>query len=116
MKRIGFTIEACLAVLMMLAACGTVYPDNLISADNNIAFISGNSVEVIATGTTYGDIVTKLGATRDDGMGDGTHTAVIWWTATVSYTCRSRTLRTSAPRLGRSCLPVLRARWESVAR
>lgn len=66
----------CMAALTLLAACSAVYPDNLLSADNDIAFVSGDSVAAIEAGTAYGDIITRLGATRDDGAGDGTHMAV----------------------------------------
>jgi hypothetical protein len=63
------------AVIMLLGACGTAYPDDLVSADNAVAFISRDSVAGVEAGTSYGDIIKRLGATRDEGT-DGAHTAV----------------------------------------
>ena len=75
MKRLWLRSAVLTAVVLLLAACGAVYPADLVSADNAVAFISGDSVADIEAGTAYGDIITKLGATRDEGVG-GSHTAV----------------------------------------
>jgi len=64
-----------LVVAALLAACGAAYPADLVSADNAVAFISRDSVAAIEAGMPYGDIITKLGATRDEGV-EGNHTAV----------------------------------------
>lgn len=75
MKRLWLRSAVLTAVALMLAACGAAYPADLVSADNAVAFISGDSVADIEAGMAYGDIIIKLGATRDEGV-EGSHTAV----------------------------------------
>ena len=75
MKRHGLMIVILSAAIALLAACGAAYPADLVSADNAVAFISSDSVAAIEAGTAYGNIITKLGATRDEGL-EGNHTAV----------------------------------------
>ncbi|NLT97008.1 MAG: DUF3221 domain-containing protein [Christensenellaceae bacterium] len=75
MKRLGLMIVILSAAIALLAACGAAYPADLGSADNAVAFISSDSVAAIEAGTAYGNIITKLGATRDEGL-EGNHTAV----------------------------------------
>ena len=75
MKRHGLCAVILLAGVALMAACGAAYPDDLVSADNAVAFISRDSVADIQAGTAYGDIIQKLGATRDEGL-EGNHTAV----------------------------------------
>jgi hypothetical protein len=77
MKIKGMVIAVFMTALIILAAaCGTAYPKDLLAAENRIATVQGSDVETIKTGTAYGDIITKLGATRDDGVGEDAHTAV----------------------------------------
>jgi predicted small lipoprotein YifL len=75
MKKHGLWIIVLLTVAALLTACGASFPADLVSADNAVVFISSDSVAAIQAGTAYGDIITKLGATRDEGV-EGTHTAV----------------------------------------
>ena len=75
MKRHGLWAVIILAGVALMAACGAAYSDDLVSADNAVAFISRDSVADIQAGTAYGDIIQKLGATRDEGL-EGNHTAV----------------------------------------
>ena len=75
MTRHRIWVIILLVVAALLAACGAAYPADLVSADNAVAFISRDSVAAIEAGMPYGDIITKLGATRDEGV-EGNHTAV----------------------------------------
>ncbi len=70
MKRKAIAAVFCTAALVILSACGAAYPDNLVSADNAVAFISSEDVRAIEADTAYGGIITQLGATQDAGWSE----------------------------------------------
>jgi hypothetical protein len=76
MRRI-VAIIALIAIAVSLGACKGPEPVNfeeLLSYDNPIAHVRTSDVEGIQAGTTYREILTRLGATRD--IGSGLHVGV----------------------------------------
>jgi hypothetical protein len=70
--RRAMAIIALIAVVISLIACKgpeLVSFEELLSYDNAIAHVRASDVESIAKGTTYREILTRLGATRDTGSG-----------------------------------------------
>ncbi len=75
MKKRAMIPIICAMALLILSACSTAYPDELISADNAVKFVSSEDVKAVEADTAYGDIIKHLGATQDVGWGVE-HTAV----------------------------------------
>jgi len=75
MRKRTLVMILSVVALIILTACGVAYPNGLISADNAVAFVSGENVKAIKADTAYGDIIKTLGATQDAGWGEE-HTAV----------------------------------------
>lgn len=76
MRRV-VAIMALIAVAVSLTACkrpNTVNFDELFSPYNPVGHVRTSDVESIRMGTTYREIITRLGATRD--VGSGLHVAV----------------------------------------
>ncbi len=74
MKKRQLGLIMGLMAVLVLAGCSKTTVSDLISPQNSVASVSSGSIEEIEAGTTYGDILAKLGTTQD--VGSGMHVAV----------------------------------------